>query len=222
MQRTLKLLALLSFLSHTSEGREHPLVYASIGLNLGNVYGIQLSGAAIVRVRHEVSIGYLAGLRNVRSMPADFECSCNHGVGKDFVGGGILSYGYVMYPGRWAGYTRVVLRGGMFLGEQGVKDNFRPATNPGPRDANYEFDENHGYSMAFVLRPTVDLALGRYAGISVGPYGFFNKEFIGGGVSISALLGHIGYMDVMKLRRERKQAASRIRRVSPADANLDR
>ena len=169
-----------------------PLIYFNGGINIGPLYGIHGSLSAIIRKHHELSVGYENYFKEARNFPPDFVCGfCIHGLVEEWIQGMSIHYGYVLYPRIGGGRVRSVLRAGVLVGRQSIPDHFQPVANPGRGD-NYTYQYDRPATVALLIRPTVDMALGRVVGISFGPYGIFSEDFRGGGLSIGVLVESVG------------------------------
>ena len=183
------------------------LRYATFGINSGALPGAQMGIAAILANRHEINIGWQAYFRRSERFPADFDCpSCKHGLGNDIITGGALTYGYVIYPGQMTGPLRIVLRGGILVGQQHIPSNFQKVTNPGPRDDNYTYEYDETISAALLLRPSFDISLSQISGLSVGPYAIISQNLTGGGISFCMMMGRAGHTNLRALRKAARAA----------------
>jgi hypothetical protein len=168
------------------------LIYANVIGQFGSLAGGKFSGAAILGRHHEISIGYELYGQDARNKPDDFLCSnCNQVPDKDRISGGTISYGYVLYPDFLKGFSRVILRTGILIGKQGIPDEFKEVSIPKPPINNYSYHYEEHFAMAWIINPTLDIALGRVLGFTIGPFGVFNQDFAGGGISFGLLLGSV-------------------------------
>lgn len=113
---------------------------------------------------------------------------------KDRIGVGTLSYGYVLYPKFLKGFSRIVLRTGVLAGTQSIPDKFERISDAQPFTNNYTYRYDRHFTMAWLLSPSLDIALGRYAGLTIGPYGVTSSDFAGGGISFGVMPGRAGEM----------------------------
>ncbi len=168
------------------------LLYANLKGQFGYLGGGKLSAAAIIGKHHEFGIGYDMYLQHARNTPADFLCwSCRHGPDKDWIAGGTLTYGYVIYSRFLKGFSRIILRTGVLLGAQSIPYQFQSVPNASPVRDNYTYRHDRHFAAAWVVNPSFDVALGRVVGFTLGPYGIVNKDFSGAGISFGAMLGSV-------------------------------
>jgi hypothetical protein len=191
--------------------RRKTLQMVTIAPDIGTSYGLHLRLSRMIGTRHEVGIGYELDLRNSNNYPGDFDCkSCKHGLSKEGISGMVLTYGYVIPSHPLPQSLRYVLRGGILLGNRTFPDGFQPVANPGPRDNNYTYDVRDRFAAALILRPAVEIAPGRYAGITVGPYAIFSKDFNAFGATIGVMVGRVarlGMRDELAEKRATKREA---------------
>ena len=181
-----------------------PLIYANISARIGPLYGPSISAAALIGKRHEISAGY-ANYFQATAYPPDFVCgSCKHGLGKDWIQGVVLNYGYVLYPRYQPGIFRFVLRAGVMIGKQRILENFQPVAQPSSRDDNYTFTYSDRPAAALQLHPTLDIAVGRNPGMSIGPYAIFSRDFKGGGLTLGVLVGRVGNVNLRPWWKSRR------------------
>jgi hypothetical protein len=182
-----------------------PLIYANVSARIAPLYGASISLASIIGKHHEISAGFTGYLQESPDYPPDFKCGfCKHGLGNEGIYGVAVNYGYVLYPHFRPGIFRFVLRAGVMLGQQGTINNFQPVTNPGPNDDNYTFTNDYRPASALQLHPTLDIALGRNPGISIGPYALFSRDFNGGGLTLGMLLGRVGNVNLRPWWKSRR------------------
>ena len=166
-----------------------PLLCITLKGYFGHLSGGNLSVATIIHRRHELGIGYEGYLQKARNMPPDFFCStCKHGPDKDWIAGGTFTYGYAVYPRFLRRFARVILRTGILAGNQSIPDNFRRIPNAPSIGNNYTYGYDRHFTLAWIINPSIDIEVGRLVGVTIGPYGVVNGDFLGGGISLGAML----------------------------------
>jgi hypothetical protein len=184
--------------SGQQQGTAKVFVYSNLSIGLGYPFAFRGSASALFDRRHEVSAGYTFFERKATGIPTGYENyglldNSNHYPQEDFRGIE-LTYGYVVYPHRFADRIRYVLRAGVFIGQQSTPYNYYPVSQTG----FISFGPNYGHATrertaaAFVIHPTFDYTPRRAFGTSLGLYGILSEDYSGGGVSVGILLGKVG------------------------------
>ena len=44
------------------------------------------------------------------------------------------------------------------------------------------------FTLAWIINPSINIEVGRLVGLTIGPYGIVNGDFLGGGISLGAML----------------------------------
>jgi hypothetical protein len=184
--------------------RSKPLIYANLKGYFGELSGGDVSVAVVLGNRHEIGIGYESYFQDARNKPGNFFCwECGQAPGKDKVKGGILSYGYVFHPNFLKGYSRIVLRMGVLAGNQTIPGKFVRIPNTTDFERNYTYELKRSFEIAWMINPSLDIGLGKYVGLSIGPFGLINSEFASGGISFGLMLGKVA--DVKEAKKDETQ-----------------
>jgi hypothetical protein len=192
-------IALLTGVPATAQlqGKAKAFVYTNLSVGLGYPFAIRASAACLFKKRHELSAGYAFYDRKAQGIPADYKnyfFNNENNYPQEEVRGLEITYGYVIYPHRFADRIRYTLRAGMLIGHQSTPCDYYPVVQTGfiSLGPNYGHDTRERTIGAFVIHPTFDYTPRRAFGLTAGVYGIVSEDYSGGGVSIGILLGKVG------------------------------
>lgn len=156
--------------------------------------GPRLLFSGVINERHEISMGVEWQSQRAMNIPAGGLCaSCIHGDPDDILFGYNVSYGYIVRPFIKQNWFRIVLRGGILLGQSVVRDGFYQVPGSLPTNNDYYSWKTNKTNLtaALLFFPSVDMIVSKWAGISVGPYMVLHPTLPASGVSLSVLFGRI-------------------------------
>ncbi len=163
-------------------------IYGDIGGGYGTHGSFNMTMNVIDKKDNVFSLAYCFSSHRDPKMPADY-----HPGLFGFYPQQTLSMFGLMYGkaySRSSSVVRFIVRGGLSFGTASTPDNYQ--LSGGWFDSNYDYGTRKEFCAGIILNPTMELPLGRKAGLSLGFYGNINY--------VSPVFGLEGTMIFGKLR----------------------
>jgi len=195
------LLVFLPFCFLGAQMQNSPM-YIAAGPNFGKVNGVNLVFNFGFYEKNTIGIGIEGGSKESDNVPSDFSCFfCST---RTSIGGLSLNYGRII-PLDLSGKIRIKLNAGVGIFNKRYPTNFTYTTHTieGDHEIGDIFDfsgtwKQHHYEMksvrykALIIRPQIEFALSRYAGVSLSPFILhFGSNDVNVGTGIEVMLGKL-------------------------------
>jgi hypothetical protein len=188
-------IALLTGFSASAQFAENNSLYLGLGPNVGNYSGLDINFNYASQRKWSAQIGIKSGIRGAKNKPDDFS------------GGilGLLSRGltnpkdeitsYQFLGGRMIqldgeeGRFRLNLLTGPSINKFKNSVNFQPSTENGVILGTYTFENEKDSGMGWMVKPTLEIPLGKVVGFGISPYLNFNSKNFAYGFEFQLLIG---------------------------------
>ena len=205
--------SLFSMAQDSARYNPHGLfIYGDIGGGYGTHGSFKMTMNVIDKKDNVFSLAYCFSSHRDPKMPADFHPGLFGLYPQQTLSMVGLMYGKAY--SRSSSVVRFIVRGGLSFGVASTPDNYQ--LSGGWFDSNYDYGSRKEFCAGIILNPTMELPLGRKAGLSLGFYGNINY--------VSPVFGLEGTMIFGKLRNRtvREQHRHNARMARKASEQVDK
>lgn len=182
------------FSAHAQFAENHSL-YLGLGPTVGNYSGLDINFNYALQRSWSAQIGIKTGVRGAKNKPDDFSGGILGVLSRGLTNPNdeIISYQFlggkmILLDGE-EGRFRINLLTGPSINKFRNSVNFQPSTENGVILGTYTFETEKDSGIGWMVKPTLEIPLGKVVGFGVSPYLNFNSKNFAYGFDFQLLIG---------------------------------